>query len=629
VNLVLGANGSGKSSLRDSILWILAGRCRSTDAAGRNADSLIRRGATECRVALDWEDEGRSFHVERSRNGAGSKGPKDPAAMPDLLQALLDMPHLLRLSAAERSKVLSAVISPAVPLQDVQRHAMELRVSEGALTALLSGLRGISPGPYGPPELAEAYKRCYDARTSKKRDLAAARATLQAMPGTPAVCKSVEDVRSTLETIEAVEASVREKIGALRQQQVEWSHAQARRQDLERQVAELEAPSRQPQQALPMERSVEHLAAQVARLRGAFNDAEEVSDQAREKRVSADAEAEAIGERAAQARSGDTSCPAGVTRDPCPVLQQRVEGSKAQVPELEAAARKAAAAAKKARAAEIVARAESQKARTALENTTIEWASVREAAARDQGSADASIDAIKAELDRIEEQFPAHAMSPVGDIESSKERLESVLARKEEAQNHLRDIEAIVRSAEERKKLEAESASLQGVVSILEELVPVLEPRGLPARLLADKIGPVEQRINEQLAVITGGEYRVAIRAERGIDLDVFRGGSNLALPPENLSMSERLRLGVALAQAVSILSGLRFLVIDEAEMLDPGNRGLLMRGIQALAGQIETTVILATAERPTAVTSDQLGVFWVADGTVVPVMAAEPAVVA
>ncbi len=641
MNLLIGRNGAGKSSVRDAILYALTGRCRSTDAAGRGADSLVRRGAIACSVRLEYDaalpsGDLQGMVIERGRNGAGPTGVKglcpdlaERGLSADLVEALLDMPHLLRLSARERSEVLSAVISPVVSLEDVQRRAEAMRLSDGAIGSLLVGLRKVARGPYGPAELAQAYRLCYEARTKRKRELAEAEAKLKALP---AVANGgtlwAETTRKSVELLTAEEASLREKLGALRQQHTEWSGARERMRALEQRAAELADRADQAQQALPMGPSIDELTAQVAGRREVYRAAEIVEDRAREKRVSAESRSSAAEELVRQARTGDTSCPAGVTEDPCPVLAQRVEERKAQVPELEAAARKAAGAAKKARAAEIVAAAETEKARVSLEHCEAELASVRETAARNAGSAEASVDAIQAELDRIEEQYPADA-SPTDEILRAELALQTATARLGTAQAELREIEAAARSADERKQLEAEVASLRGVVSVLEELVPALEPRGLPARILAEQISPFEQRINEQLATITGGEYRVAIRAERGVDLDVFRGGSNLALPPENLSTSERLRLGVALAQAVSILSGLRILVIDEAEMLDRGNRGLLMRGMEAIAGEIETTVILATAVQPTAATNDQLGVFWIEDGTVVPVVAQEPAGVA
>ncbi len=631
VNLILGRNGTGKSSLRDAIEYALIGRCRSTDAAGRGADSLIRRGSDGFQVRLTVKEDGEERSVTRGRNGAGPSGAKGSLFAeipPGLVEALLDMPHLLRMGPRERSELLSALISPAVDLQDVQRHAEAMRLSEGALASLLSGLRKVSPGPYGPDELAQAYKLCYEARTKRKRDLADTEAKLQAMPVASGGPLWADTVRQRLQLIEADEAGLREQMGALRQKQAEWNRAQARRLELEKQLADMVPQETAPQETMALEPSVEGLEREAARLGEVHANLKEIHKAAWEKRVRTESESESAVRRAEQASAGDTSCPAHVTTDPCPVLEARAGENQGQLEALVTAAKKASTAAKRARAAELAAGAELDAAAAALEHADAALAAAREAAARSDGSAEASVDAIQAELDRIEADYPSDAVANA-ELPLSEKRLGEIVAKKTAAQEELRAIEAAARSAEERKQLEGTAASVRKVVATLEELVPALEPRGLPARILAERIGPFEERINEQLATITRGEYRVAIRAERGIDMDVYRSGSGLALPPENLSTSERLRLGVALAQSVAILSGLGFIVIDEGEMLDQVNRGLLMRGVMALAGQIETTLVLATVDRPTTATSDTIGVHWVEDGRVTPVVAAEPAGVA
>jgi len=51
--LLLGANGSGKSTVPDAILWTLTGRCRGVDGKGQGQKDLIRLGAESARVELD------------------------------------------------------------------------------------------------------------------------------------------------------------------------------------------------------------------------------------------------------------------------------------------------------------------------------------------------------------------------------------------------------------------------------------------------------------------------------------------------------------------------------------------------------------------------------------------------
>ena len=69
-----GRNGVGKSALLDAITWALWGRARA-----RRDDFLIHQGREDMSVALDFEQEGLRYRVQRrrSRAGAGSRGALD------------------------------------------------------------------------------------------------------------------------------------------------------------------------------------------------------------------------------------------------------------------------------------------------------------------------------------------------------------------------------------------------------------------------------------------------------------------------------------------------------------------------------------------------------------------------
>lgn len=76
-----GRNGVGKSSLLDAMTWALWGRARA-----RRDEDLIHLGQTDMSVALDFEQEGLRYRVQRrrSRTGAGSRGALDLWVMGDL-----------------------------------------------------------------------------------------------------------------------------------------------------------------------------------------------------------------------------------------------------------------------------------------------------------------------------------------------------------------------------------------------------------------------------------------------------------------------------------------------------------------------------------------------------------------
>lgn len=76
-----GRNGVGKSSLLDAMTWALWGRARA-----RRDEDLIHLGQADMSVALDFEQEGLRYRVQRrrSRTGTGSRGALDLWVMGDL-----------------------------------------------------------------------------------------------------------------------------------------------------------------------------------------------------------------------------------------------------------------------------------------------------------------------------------------------------------------------------------------------------------------------------------------------------------------------------------------------------------------------------------------------------------------
>ncbi|MEW6144847.1 MAG: SMC family ATPase [Thermodesulfobacteriota bacterium] len=69
-----GRNGHGKSALIDALTWALWGRCRV-----KIKEEVIKRGATEARVELEFESEGNRYRILRSisKKKGGSQGSLD------------------------------------------------------------------------------------------------------------------------------------------------------------------------------------------------------------------------------------------------------------------------------------------------------------------------------------------------------------------------------------------------------------------------------------------------------------------------------------------------------------------------------------------------------------------------
>ncbi len=142
-------------------------------------------------------------------------------------------------------------------------------------------------------------------------------------------------------------------------------------------------------------------------------------------------------------------------------------------------------------------------------------------------------------------------------------------------------------------------------------MVDALSPTGIPAEILADAIGPVNDTL-KRLAGIAGWSP-VQISA----DIDVTFGGRLYGL----LSESERWRCDATIALAIATISGLRLALLDRFDVLDvPARTQQAMKLFQSLAasGEIDTLIVAGTLKEPMAKTPAWLQAVWIDAGQLV-----------
>ncbi|MCK9570770.1 hypothetical protein M0R72_17605, partial [Candidatus Pacearchaeota archaeon] len=98
---------------------------------------------------------------------------------------------------------------------------------------------------------------------------------------------------------------------------------------------------------------------------------------------------------------------------------------------------------------------------------------------------------------------------------------------------------------------------------------------------------------NARLSALTGGRYQLHIEVDPDFQIIVDHDG--VSSPLGLLSSSEQQRVGIILQDAIVRLSGLRFLIVDEADKLDPENRALLTEYLLDIADEYDQIVVLAT----------------------------------
>jgi DNA repair exonuclease SbcCD ATPase subunit len=137
-------------------------------------------------------------------------------------------------------------------------------------------------------------------------------------------------------------------------------------------------------------------------------------------------------------------------------------------------------------------------------------------------------------------------------------------------------------------------------ITLYDALAKALAPDGLPSRLIAEALGPVNELLARAAAILFPGRSLTLTEA-LGIDL----AGSPFA----TLSKSARFRVGVAFQYALARLAGARLLMIDEADILDPGNRANLVEFLLAARPEFDRILAFATTDsaRPSSIPEVQV----------------------
>lgn len=139
-------------------------------------------------------------------------------------------------------------------------------------------------------------------------------------------------------------------------------------------------------------------------------------------------------------------------------------------------------------------------------------------------------------------------------------------------------------------------------------IADLLAPEGIQSKMMADALAPIRDRL-QKTATATGWPLV-------GIDDDmtIRIGGRPYGLN----SQSAMWRADAALTEAISYLSGERFFMLDEVDVLDNGNRMAFLKWLHGIAAarEVDTALVSGTfKEAPTCPPTFQ--VEWVQDGMV------------
>ncbi len=191
----------------------------------------------------------------------------------------------------------------------------------------------------------------------------------------------------------------------------------------------------------------------------------------------------------------------------------------------------------------------------------------------------------------IEEQSKLQGVQKpnAGDLESRMTILAERINKGERVLEKVQQIE----SAKDRWETHArEKSTLEARVSLLDRLTEFFGPDGAMIGQTSGRMGSFTEDLNRHLAVF-GHTCTIALDP---FEIRVSGSKDNhFSLPLKHLSESEQFRFGVAFQISLAMVTGLRFVVIDRADLLDKEKRKMLTSLL--LNSKLDQAIVLATSE--------------------------------
>ncbi|HBO3990198.1 TPA: AAA family ATPase [Pseudomonas aeruginosa] len=546
VLLVAGHNGAGKSSLLDAISMAFSGQPRRVSLK-KEMDKLVSEGAKKGEAHVTFLDNGGDEQTAWVMLPTGKNAPlTDSPFLPYVLDASL----FASLDAKERRRVLfdlsGASASPAEVGKRLEAKGLDLKLFEKVKPLLRSGF---------PAAVEQAKSYASEARGAWKAITGENYGSDKANgwePEAPPVIVSEEELESARAELRATAQDLDEAQQTLGSSKRAHADAQAR-------------------------------ASRIAALR----ETAALADRRRNKLATDEANQDEWSEKVMAAEAAASGEPAHQPLT-CPHCQGAVDLQAGQLVAHQPPAKVA-----------------DPEAAKRLEEYRAYLASAQRAVANSQRDLKESEDAA-AQAAALEAET-AHAPSAEA-IANGEQAINELRQARDRQQAKVQSLQEAFNAAAQRQDVIKQAAGFHAEVCAWSALADALSPTGIPAEILADAIGPV----NELLQRLSGtaGWSPVQISA----DIDVTFGGRLYGL----LSESERWRCDATIALAIATISGLRLALLDRFDVLDiPARTQQAMKLFQSLAagGEIDTLIVAGTLKEPMAKTPTWLQAVWIDAG--------------
>ncbi|MGA4275623.1 AAA family ATPase [Ralstonia nicotianae] len=545
VALICGPNGAGKSSLQEAVRMALAGESVRVGLK-KEYDQLLHDGAESGAIVVSVGPQSNSVALP---SGEATNGiPQDPR-----MPFVLDAQRFARLDVKERRTFLFELMGLKLGTDQVRERLTKRGCDAKKIEAVLPLVRaGFDAAAKEAQDKAKADKGAWRAVTSET--YGSVKAADWAAP-VPASIQAADVLAATVKDCEA-----------------EIAESAAVAGDLQRQLGELDAAD---QTRARRARQIEDLAAKAEGLSKAKASVDRATVERDDFKQKVDAMRAAAG---GNAPGVQCACPE------CGALLRYLAGKLESYEPVQADADAAARLPEYERSLSVLENALKNRAaeRDAADGAAKQLELLRKDAAADPGD-DAG--ELRAKID--------------GELQTLQTAIQTVREELEAARAAQR---AVADAAEHTNK----AAQHHADVAAWEALADALGPAGIPADLLSEALGP----INDHLAAAANQSEWARVGIES--DMTITADGRPYAL----LSESEKWRVDAVLAYALGQLSGLRLLVLDRADVLIGAERDRLFWWLDDLAvgGEVDTALVFMSLKTPPGQLPEGITAYWIAD---------------
>jgi exonuclease SbcC len=599
INFFVGGNNAGKTSILAAIEWALTGRCMWTDRAGRGAADLVRQGEKQACVALELEGLGaviRSLPPHTLQAGRTTGVNEGQATIQNFLDAdeeclkvALNASAFMAMSPAEQRSMLFTAYGLAWTTEKVATELNSWLTRNNHREEDAVRLAGRAKGYYPAgitcgPEIFDAMeKRAKEERREVKKDKQRVEAALAEMadsPGRAPVSGQADELKDQLGDLSRQRDGLLRSCGA-------GSDIMARRETLLHKIHDAaDKISAAQKLACSLEGELGQLGEPAPDVSAEEEAVLEKIGELNKKEAALKSQLAAVDKAGESLTGAGRKCPLAPDHLQCGLTEEQLE---AVLITLRKERKLTDQELKKCASDLEEAYGELSKVRERQEAhrvTAARVSGIRSRAGAQRTLADILLE--EKGLLEIELASLPQAEDSAGD-EQELARVTTLVKECEAALTQL--VEAGV--MEERKgSLQRDIETFSTELTDLEVLVKALGPDGLRRDMLAGILEGFVRRVNDRLGRLTEGAYQVSL----GADMDILcRANGGPVLPLKLLSKSEQLRTGIAISEALSATAGLKFLAIDEADMLEQDNRDLLAGMLLDTAAEFDQVLVFTT----------------------------------